>query len=245
MRLAKHGAEWTINGFTAAKGAPGDLLAALADTAAQGEVIAENATSHAQLGVDSVSARRIVAKQGDRTLLTYLVGKRGPNYESAYLRLPGQNVVYQVKGRLVEFVEKKSDDWRDKQVVAVLPDSLTAVEIQRGKASYSLTRNGTEWTLGGAPADSAAVAGLLNQFKHLEAAGFASPAQADSAKFTPADRTIRLLGPGGRSMATLALDSTSNGFWVKRDTVATIYRIDQWTGSQLTPADSTLKKKKK
>jgi hypothetical protein len=243
VRLVKHGATWTVNGYPAAKGSPDDLLAALADTAARGEVIAESATSHAQLGVDSASARRIVAKQGDRTLLTYFVGKRGPNYESAYLRLPGQTVVYQVKGRLVEFAEKKVDDWRDKQIVAVEPDSLTGVEVHRGKASYSLAKSGKEWKVNGGAADSAAVAGLLNQFRHLEASGFASGAQTDSAKFDPADRTIRLVGTGGRPVATLAFDSTANGFWVKRDTVSTIYRIDQYTGNQLAPADSTLKRK--
>jgi len=241
--LVKHGAAWTVNGYSAAKGSPDDLLAALADTAARGEVVAENATSHAQLGVDSAHAHKVVAKQGDRVLLTYLVGKRGPNYESAYLRLPGQAVVYQVKGRLVEFAEKKVDDWRDKQIVAVEPDSLTAVEVQRGKASYSLAKSGKEWKVNGGAADSAAVASLLNQFRHLEASGFASRAQMDSAKFSPADRTIRLAGAGGRAVATLAFDSTANGFWVKRDTLSTIYRVDQYTGNQLAPADSTLKKK--
>jgi hypothetical protein len=241
--LAKRGAAWTVNGYPAAKGSPDDLLAALADTAARGEVVAENATSHASLGVDSANAHKVVARQGDRTLLTYLVGKRGPNYESSYLRLPGQAVVYQVKGRLVEFAEKKVDDWRDKQIVAVEPDSLTGVEVQRGKASYSLAKTGKEWKVNGGAVDSMAVASLLGQFRRLEASGFASRAQMDSASFSPADRTVKLVGSGGKALATLAFDSTANGFWVKRDTVSTIYRIDQYTGNQLAPADSTLKKK--
>ena len=48
------------------------------------------------------------------------------------------------------------------------------------------------------------------------------------------------VSPGGRPVATLAFDSTNNGYWVKRDTVSTLYRIDQYTGNQLAPADSTL-----
>jgi hypothetical protein len=243
IRLAKNGSRWTVNGMPAGSSTVQELLTAVADTGSKGEVIAESKTSHERLGVDSTSGRLLTIKQGSKTLASYWIGKRGPNYESAYVRIPGQNAVYQVKGRLVEYVERKADDWRDKQITAIEGDSLTSVEIQRGGQSYTLTKSGKDWTLGGAPADSGAVASLLSQFKRLEANGFASPAEADSAQFDRPDRLIRLAGAGGRPLAQLALDSASSGFWVKRDTSSTVYRIDQWTANQITPADSTLRKK--
>jgi hypothetical protein len=41
-------------------------------------------------------------------------------------------------------------------------------------------------------------------------------------------------------MATLLFDSTASGFWVRRDTVSTVFRLDRATVEQLTPPDSTL-----
>jgi hypothetical protein len=242
VRLLKQGGAWTVNGWPAAKGGVDDLIFALGDSSAAGELVAENATSHGKLGVDSATGRRITAKRGTDVLASYWIGKRGANYESGYLRRPDQNAVYQVKGRLIEFADRTADDWRDKAIVAIEPDSLTAVEVQRGKQSYRLVRDGKQWTLGGAPADSGEVATLLGQFKRLEATGFATTAEADSARFDQPERQVRLLGPGGRQLALLAFDSTTTGFWVRRDTASVVYRVDQYAANQLTPADSTLRK---
>ncbi len=243
VRLAKQGANWTVNGWKVTPGQVDDLVFFLADSSTKGDLVAESAASHEKLGVDSTTGRKLTVKQGDKVLATYIVGKRGASYESGYVRRPKENAVYQVKGRLVEFADRKVDDWRDKTIVAVEPDSLTAVEIQRGKSSYTLTRDGKQWSLGGAPADSNQVASLLGHFKKLEATAFASPAEADSAKFDQPDRSIKLVGPGGRALASLVFDSSSGGFWVRRDTVSVVYRVDQYTVGQIAPADSTLKKR--
>jgi hypothetical protein len=86
------------------------------------------------------------------------------------------------------------------------------------------------------------VASLLNRFSDLEAAGFATPAQADSASFAHPARTVRLLAKGDRPLLALSMDSTAGGFWVRRAGDADTYRLDSWTVNDLTPADSTLRK---
>jgi hypothetical protein len=243
VKLAKSGAGWTVNGWAATPGQVDDLIFALSDSSAKGELVAESPSSHEKLGVDSANGRTVTVKQGNQVLATYIVGKRGASYESGYVRRPKENAVYQVKGRLVEFADRRVDDWRDKTIVAVDPDSLTAVEIRRGKAGYQLTRDGKQWTLGGGPADSGQVASLLGHFKKLEATAFATRAEADSARFDQPHRTSRLVGPGGRQLASLAFDSSTGGFWVKRDTASVVYRIDQYTVGQIAPPDSTLRKR--
>jgi hypothetical protein len=244
IRLVKAGARWRVNGFDASPSAVTELLAAVSDTAAPSELIAESATSHERLGIDSAQAKRIDVKAGATTAVAYLVGKRGSNWESAYLRRPGDNAVYQVRGRLVELTERRVDDWRDKRIVEAEPDSITGLEIGRGKATYTLTRRDSAWALGdGAAADSTRVASLLSQFRNLDASGFASVAQADSADFTKPDRRVRILGARGVQVAVLVFDSTSGGFWVRRDSLRTIYKIDSWVADQLTPTDSSLRKR--
>lgn len=243
VRLARQGAGWTVNGLAAGATLVGQVFDAMADTAARSELIAESATSHERLGIDSAKARRISFRQGDKTVAELLVGSRGGSFESAYLRSPGAVAVYQVQGRLIEYVERQVDDWRDKRIVGVEPDSVSGVDVQRGKTSYNLARVDKAWTIGGAPADSAAVAALLGQFRTLDAAGFATKAQADSANFAAPDRLIRLKAAGDRSLAVIAIDSTAGGFWVRREGNPTVFRIDSWVLNQLAPSDSTLRKK--
>src|SRR5207245_578377 len=108
---------------------------------------------------------------------------------------------------------------------------------------YTLTRSGTAWTVGSAPADSAAIGSLLEQVKQLEASGFANAAQADSAQQSKPSRKVRFLGKG-RLLAELAFDSTAAGYWVRLSGSPTVYKLDNWVVDRLTPADSTLRKKK-
>jgi hypothetical protein len=243
VTLAKAGAGWTVNGLPAGSTLVAQVFDAMVDTTARSELVAESASSHQRLGIDSAKARRISFRQGGKEVAALLVGSRGGSFESAYLRAPGENAVYQVKGRLIEYVDRTVDDWRDKRIVALEPDGVAGVEVQLGKKSYSLARAEKTWTVNGAAADSSAVASLLNQFKTLDAAGFATPAQADSANFAAPDRVIRLKGPADRTLALLRIDSTASGYWVRRDDNPTVFRIDSWIVNQLTPTDSTLRKK--
>ncbi len=243
VRLTRQGAGWMVNGLVAGPALVAQLFDAMADTAAQSELIAENASSHDRLGIDSAKARRLSFRQGGKAVAELLVGSRGGNFESAYLRAPGQNSVFQVKGRLIDYVERQVDDWRNKRMVEVEPDSVAKVEVQFAKTGYVLTRADTVWTINGAPAVSATVTNLLNQFKSLDAAGFATAAQVDSTNFSAPDRIIRLKASGERPLASLTVDSTASGLWVRRDGDPTVFRIDSWILNQLAPTDSTLRKR--
>lgn len=242
MRLARSGGGWTANGFRASDANVEQLLDAMADTAAQTELIAESKTSHERLGVDSAKARRVTLQQGDKTAAEILVGSRGGSYESAYVRKPGDDAVYQIKGRLNELAERPLDDWRDKRVVTLQPDSILGIEVQAGKQGYQLTRSGGGWTVNGAPADSAAMVALLNQFRELIASGFATKSQIDSASFVKPDKVVRLSGRTG-SLVVLSFDSTAAGFWGRRDGDSTTYKFESWAVNQLAPAESTLRQK--
>ena len=241
--LAKSGTAWTVNGLAAGSSLVTQLFEALADTSARSELIAENATSHQRLGVDSAAAKRLIFRQGDKILTELLIGSRGSSFESGYVRLPGRDEVHQVKGRLFELVERQVDDWRDKRIVAVEPDSVAAVEVIRPKERYTLAKASTGWTLDGSPADSGAVASLLSQYRTLDAGGFATLAQEDSADFTRPDLTIWLKGPADRVLAAIAIDSAAAGFWTRREGNPTTFRLDSWVISQLAPAKGTLTKK--
>ena len=70
---------------------------------------------------------------------------------------------------------------------------------------------------------------------------FASAAQADSARFDPADRHVRLLRADDTPLLTRAMDSTAGGVWARVDSGGVVYRVESWAADRLAPADSTLR----
>ncbi|MBX6332085.1 MAG: DUF4340 domain-containing protein [Gemmatimonadaceae bacterium] len=237
---------WTVNGHPASPMLVHSLLTALTDTSAWSELVAEQPSSYARLGVNADSARRVRVQARGRTMLDLTVGNHTSDYSGVFVRRTDGRPVYALHGGLGDAVSHDAADWRDKRIATVAPESVTTVEVQRGKARYTLQRNGTTWTLGSAgAADSAAVASLLDAYHDLVATSIATPAQADSAHFTHPTRHARLMGKGGAPLASLAFDSTANAVWVRADTGGTVYRIDHWMLDRLTPAESTLRAKPK
>jgi len=232
---------WSVNGHRAAPDAVGEVFQALADTVRR-ELVAQAPSSFARLGVDSIAGRRLRLAHAGKPLLELIIG-RAAEYQSAYVRRPGDAHVYLWRGRLVSAVDRPVDGWRDKRIAALEPDSIAALDVVRGKDRYSLKRAGKGWTLNGQATDSAAVARYLDRLKTIIAVGFVTPTAVDSAKA----RGVRRLGVrGGREvLLTLAFDSTTSGFLVHHlagvgGEGATLYRMNFWDVDGLTPASRSL-----
>jgi hypothetical protein len=242
-RLARRdSAAWTVNGHPVAKGAVAELFAALADSTRRTELVGARPASHSGFGVDSAKGTRIRIVRGDSTLADLVQGNRDPGLDGGYFRAAADSAVYLVGGSLAQVLEKSSDEWRDRQIAAVSGDSVARIEITRGKRSYRLDRDSTGWKLTpGGRADSSVVAELLGSYRQVDAAGFASEAQADSANFARAERRAALLRQDGTPLVARTFDSTANGFWVKAGEDNVVYRVDAWSADRLVPADSAFK----
>ncbi len=232
---------WLVNGHPASETAVAELFTALADTARRTELVAGRSASHSGLGVDSAKGARVRIVRGDSTLADLVRGNRGPSLDGGYFRSARDSAVYLVSGNLAQVLERSPDEWRDRRIAGVTADSVARIEVSRGSRSYTVRRDGAGWALAsGRQADSAAVAALLADYRQVEAAGFASKAQADSARFARPDRRVALLRADGTALLTLAFDSTANGFWVRAGGDSTVYRVDTWTADRLAPGDTTL-----
>ncbi len=232
---------WSVNGHRAAPDAVGEVFQALADTARR-ELVAQAPSSFARLGVDSAAGRRLRLAHAGKPLLELIIGRAG-EYQSSYVRRPGDTHVYLWRGRLASVVDRPVDGWRDKRIAALEPDSIAALDVVRGKDRYSLKRGGKGWTLNGQATDSAAVARYLDRLKTITAVGFAAPAAVDSAK----SRAVRRLGVrrGRDVLLTPAFDSTTSVFLVHHlagvgGEGATLYRMNFWDVDGLTPASRSL-----
>ena len=240
--IRRDSATWTVNGHPASTTAVQELFTALADTSRRTELVAARSGSHAGLGVDSAKGARIRITRGDSIVADLVQGNRGPGLDGGYFRAAEDSAVYLVGGSLAEVLERSPDEWRDRRIAGTAADSVARVEITRGKRSFAVRRDGAGWVLlPGGRADSAAVGALLADYRRVEAAGFATNAQADSANFARPERRATLLHADGTPLVTLAFDSTANGFWVRAGGDSIVYRIDTWFADRLTPADSALK----
>ena len=93
-------AAWSVNGHRAAPDAVGEVFKALADTA-RPELVAQAASSFARLGVDSAAGRWLRLSRGGKPLLQLVVGTRANDFQSVYVRRPGDTHVYRWRGGLV------------------------------------------------------------------------------------------------------------------------------------------------
>ena len=179
-------------------------------------------------------------------LANFVMGQRSADLDGGYMRMANDSAVWLVRGGLAAALERSPDEWRDRRIGGVVGDSVARIDVTRGSKTYSLRRSGGKWTLGpGAPADSGAVGELLGALGQVEASGFASPAQADSAKFAPADRSVRALRADGSPLLALVFDSMPAGFWVRTDTGKVVYRLETWASDRLTPPETGLRPSRK
>jgi hypothetical protein len=240
------GGRWRASGFAADSTAVHGFLAGLVDTARSTELVAEQRTSHARLGVDADSGERVVVFSRGKPALSLVAGRRTPDYAGVYVRSANADATYALHGALADPLARPLDDWRDKRVVDVASDSVATIEIQRPGGRYTLRRSGAAWRLSnGKPADSSAVNSLLGDFRDVRAAGFATRAQSDSLDFTKAARRTRLLSTSARVLANLVFDSTAAGAWVRADSGGAVFKLDSWLWGRLSPAESTLVPKKR
>jgi hypothetical protein len=236
------GDAWTVNGFRASTQSVTDLFAALKDSSLA-DLVAESPTSHPQLGVDSATGKRLEMIKGGKALLSLVVGTHGPGFEGVYVRRPTEATVYLIHAGLASPLERQLDDWRDKEIVAVNPDSVREVRVQQKRGAYDLRLSGGGWRFAaGAKADSGAVRRMLEQYRNFQAGGFPTKAQEDSIHFTRPTRRLTLVGRSA-PLADLMFDSTSSWWWVRKAEGGTVYRLESWRLNQLFPADSMLRAK--
>lgn len=241
--LVKQERGWSVNGAPASGKAVQEFLDAAHDTSTGSELIAQSTASHARLGVDSASGKRLTIAGAGATLLDLVVGNRGPELNGFYVRRAGAADVYLLRGQFAEMFARGESDWRDRQLADLGPDSIARVEVQRGKNRWTLIRNGSAWSLGGHPADSSKVARYLAIFGDLRAAGFPDRADLDSISFAAPERAVTVTGTGGSVLLSLVFDSTASGaFWVQPAAGGPVYRLDGRTTALVTPEETSLQK---
>jgi uncharacterized protein DUF4340 len=235
--------KWAVDGAPVSAAAVSDFFEALSDSTAATELVAQSAASHSRMGVDSASAKRLTLSGGGKTLLELWIGNRGPDFEGFYVRRPGEDAVYLHHGRFPGLADQRVSDWRDRAIAVLRADSITGVDVTRGRQSWSLRKVSGSWQLAhGAAPDSTALARYLQNLADLQATDFPDRAQADSARFDKPARRLVVLGAGGSTLASLVFDSTYGGFLARAAAGGPLYKVDRNRAESWMPDEATLRK---
>jgi hypothetical protein len=238
--LARSGAGWRANGYAADGSQLDQLFRALADTGSSTELLARSASSHGRLGVDT-AGRRVDFLRGGDTLLSLVVGGQGRAFQTAYVRLSGEDEVFLYRGALPGLLSRDLDAWRDRAIARLPADSVEVVTVTRAGRDVILRREADGWSVGGRAADTAAVGRLLRALSDLAAIGFATRAEADSLSFERPWRRLAVVGRGGDTLLALDMDSTDAGYWARSARSGDVFRVDFWRLDQLTPTADVLR----
>ena len=87
---------------------------------------------HVVFEVDANRGTRLTARGGGRVHADLVVGKRGPDFLSAYVRAADGDDVYLSQRGFPSNVVREVDHWRDREILSFEPDQTTRLSIDRG-----------------------------------------------------------------------------------------------------------------
>jgi hypothetical protein len=250
LRIEAVGGDWTVNGYPADTSMVRRLWAGL-DSARVGRLVARSASTHERLEVTEALAHRVEIGPAADPTLSFLLGKAGA--DGRFIRFPASEEVYAVPSSSVRMLERPLEDWRSRVVAEADTGSLIRVVVRRDDQPEPsvLTRTaGNEtgesvWQVDGEAADSAAVAGLLEEANRLEATGFPTDSIAFAADFSRPVASLDLFdsdGPGAAPAVSFLFLTAPDApeFLVRRADDPLAYRISATQAERLLPTRGQL-----
>ncbi len=126
---------------------------------------------------DSLGSRIVLYSAPTKIIADLTVGKfnfqQQPQAMQTYLRLTEEEQVYMIDGFLSMAINRKFDDWRNKQLVKINTNNISKLSWNINGQNQSIQKNGSQWSGMKNPIDSARVATYLSQTASLQGSAFA------------------------------------------------------------------------
>ncbi len=132
--------------------------------------------------VDKEKGKEVKVWEGEKLSAHFIVGKNGPSFVGSYLKKVGSSNIYLADEVLGTYLDL--DDFKDKKILGVSQDKITALVWEYPKKKFQLTKDGEDWYLGekskGRKADPDKVNGVTSLFANFSAQDvFTSSSQQD------------------------------------------------------------------
>jgi uncharacterized protein DUF4340 len=223
---------WTVNGFRSDSNTVARFWTVL-ENASIGQLVATNPSNHERMDITDAAAWTLEVDIGADTR-TLLVGGEGPQFATAYVRLPGADEVYLMNADLRIHMRRQMTEWRNKRVVALDTAAVARVEIERGEDRYVVVRGAESWTFeNGDPIVAVAVLNLLTDLKGFETSGVLVDDEIAGAE---QEGRILVLDGSGQTMAELTLGAGEADRWIRAEGDDVTYRLAAFRVDRLFPA---------
>jgi len=100
----------------------------------------EKKEKHAGFEVDD-KGTRVKAFAAGREVLSLIIGKITPDYQSTFVRTPDSEKVYVVDGAIAGSFKKGVKEWRNKYIINVDQNSLNELSLKTGETEIKFTRS--------------------------------------------------------------------------------------------------------
>lgn len=235
--LVREGETWTVNGHATDDLTLSTFLVAVT-SASVGDLVATNPENHERMGVTDEVATR-VDFETDSGRSSFLLGRSGRAFQTAYVRLPGEDEVYVMHGDLSSQLRRPVDSWRDRTIVAVDTAAVARLVVESGDGDYVLQRADSVWTLeDGSATDGPTVSAILTELASLSATGFLT--EVDSIAALDRASITRAFASDGSLLAEVTVGEGNADRWARAGDGGSIFRLSAFRAGRVAPARSTV-----
>jgi hypothetical protein len=144
--------------------------------------------------------------------------------------------VYKVASDLGEALDKKLDDFRDKNLFDFGYTDPDKIELHDGANAQYITKGGRDWFGGdGKKLDTRSVVAVLGKLRAMQASKF-----VDSG-FTTPEMMIFVTSGGGKNVEKVSISKAGDGYIAKRENDSSLYALPSSTVDDLRKAFADLK----
>jgi len=136
VKMVRSGETWQIQpeGYRVDPAAIGEMLKTAADL--QLTELVSVTGNYSRYGLDEESRIRVTVFKNDKALRSFEMGKRSPTYNHTFIRIDGDDRVFQTPGNPGTAFGLSKEDLRDRLVLSFDPDTITEIRAE-----------GTGWTV--------------------------------------------------------------------------------------------------
>jgi hypothetical protein len=174
VQLVRSGDIWQIQpgGFPADPQLIGEMLKTAA-TLNLTELVSVTG-NYSRFGLEEQSRIRVTVYKDEKALRSFELGKSSPTYRHTFVRIDGDERVFQTPGDPGAFFGLSGEDLRDRSVLSFDPETITAIRAQGDGWNVELAKTGATWAAkSGEPWETKTIGELLATLSDLDAFSYA------------------------------------------------------------------------
>ena len=210
------------------------------------DMISSNPEKQALYKVDSTGVSvSIMDARGD-TLVGFVVGKPGPDYQSTYVRDTHTGDVVLAPGYLRAVFDRGARTWQDRTVFSLEPDAIDEVRIGRSGKSLTIRRDaGGEWYMSepeSSACDQARATRLVRTLAYLRSDELAGRMPSPASGLAEPDSAVGFRTAGGlREELVFGNRNESGQTYAKRTDSDVVYLLSSHRVDALLPRPDELR----